>query len=79
MSSDQGTAQEAPLAAELWTAQGTAQETALEIVQRTTLTANPSWKFDSGMENHYKIKTRIQEVEVEEDETQRGSNHRALN
>ena len=28
------------------------------------------------MEKHYKIKTRIQEVEVEEDETQGGSNHR---
>ena len=75
-SSDQGTAQEAALAAELWTDQGTAQEAALETAQRTTQTADPSWKMDSGMERHYKIKTRIQEVEVEEDETQGGLNHR---
>ena len=35
-SSDQGTAQEAPLAAELWTDQGTPQEAALEAAQKTT-------------------------------------------
>ena len=47
-SSDHGTAQEATLAAELWTNQGTAQEAALETAQRTTQTTYPSWKFDSG-------------------------------
>ena len=78
-SSDQGTAQEAALAVELWTNQATAQEAALETAQRTTQTADLSWKLkscDSGMEKHYKIKTRIQEEEDEEDETQGGSNHR---
>ena len=58
-SSDQGTAQEAALAAQLWTDQATGQEAALETAQRTTQTVDPSWKFDIGMEKHYKIKTRI--------------------
>ena len=79
-SSDQGTAQEAALAAELRTDQGTAQEAALETAQRTTQgteeTADPGWKIDGGREKNYKTKTRIQEVEVEEDKTQGGSNHR---
>ena len=81
-SSDQGTAQEAALAAELWTVQGTAQEAALETAQRTTPredeTANLSQKNNScgsGMGKHYKIKRIIQEVEVEEEEKQKGSNH----
>ena len=75
-SSDQGTAQEAALAAELWTDQGAAQEAALETAQWTTQTAGPSWKMDSGMGKNYKTKTRIQEEEDEEDETHRGSNNK---
>ena len=75
-SSDQGTAQEAALAAELWTDQGTAQEAALETAQWATQTACPSRKYNSGMGKNYKTKTRNQEEEDEEDETQGGSNHR---
>ena len=48
-SSNQGTAQEAALAAEPWTAQGTTQEAAMETAQWTAQTADPSWKKDSGM------------------------------
>ena len=58
-SSDQGTAQEAALVAELWTDEGIAQEEALETAQKTTQgtdqTADPGWKFkscDSGMGKH---------------------------